>query len=115
MIVKALDSFGNVDTNYRGTVAFISSDPAATLPGRYTFNESDAGVHTFVNGIVMRTAGEQSVLVTDTVNPGVAGPRAASQSPPQCRGTRTEMGWLMWPTCCLWFAILVRQGMAELM
>src|SRR5258708_38936405 len=34
--VTALDAFGNIDTNYAGTVTITSSDPAAVLPAPAT-------------------------------------------------------------------------------
>ena len=45
--VTVRDGFGNVDTDYTGTVHFWSNDGAATLPGAYTFNAGDAGTHLF--------------------------------------------------------------------
>jgi hypothetical protein len=63
--VTARDAHGNVATGYTGTVRFTSSDGAATLPADYTFVAGDAGQHTFT-GVVLRTAGSQTVTVTDT-------------------------------------------------
>ena len=56
-------------TGYSGTVVFSSSDrfPAA-LPASYTFTAGDAGVHIFVNGVTMKTAGSRTLTVADTVN-----------------------------------------------
>jgi Invasin, domain 3/Quinohemoprotein amine dehydrogenase, alpha subunit domain III/IPT/TIG domain len=71
--VTLRDAYGNVATGYRGTVSFTSSDTAATLPGAYAFIAADAGTHTFP-GITLRTAGSQSVSVSD-------GTRSATQSP----------------------------------
>jgi hypothetical protein len=61
------DAYGNVVTNYAGTVHFSSTDKKATLPKSYTFTASDKGVHTFA-GLVLRTKGNQKITITDTHN-----------------------------------------------
>src|SRR5713101_5635894 len=63
--VTALDQFNNTVTNYTGTVQFTSSDGQALLPGNYTFVAGDNGVHTFNNGVTLKTAGSQTVTATD--------------------------------------------------
>jgi hypothetical protein len=63
--VTALDGSGDVATGYTGTVAFMSSDGAATLPVNYTFTGSDGGIHVFLGGVTLATVGEQSVTATD--------------------------------------------------
>src|SRR5262249_45802492 len=65
--VTALDAYGNVATSYTGTIHFTSSDSQAVLPANYTFTTSDAGVHTFTNGVTLKTAGTRSITATDTV------------------------------------------------
>jgi hypothetical protein len=65
VVVRALDSFGNPVPTYNGTVTFTSTDPQAELPGQYTFTTGDSGVHTFTNGVVLKTAGSRTVTVTD--------------------------------------------------
>ncbi len=71
----AKDMFGNIATGYTGTVKLTSTDNAATFSASpYTFTTgagSDNGVHTFVNGATLNTAGNQTVTVTDinAVNP----------------------------------------------
>ncbi len=70
--VTALDQSGNVFPGYRGTVHFSSSDPQAMLPANYTFTAADNGVHTFM-GIILKTAGMQTVTVTDTAKSSIAG------------------------------------------
>jgi hypothetical protein len=69
--VVAEDAYGNTATGYTGTVQFTSSDPAAVLPGNYTFTASDKGVHTFSGAAnpapALKTAGTQSITVRDTV------------------------------------------------
>jgi hypothetical protein len=63
--VTATDQFGNRNAGYLGTIAFTSSDAAATRPAPYAFTAGDAGSHTF-GGLVLRTLGTQSVTATDT-------------------------------------------------
>jgi hypothetical protein len=67
LTVSLLDAFGNVATGYTGTVKFGSSDAQAGLPASYAFTNKDAGVHTF--NVTFKTAGSQSVTVTDAANP----------------------------------------------
>jgi hypothetical protein len=69
--VVALTPIGGTDYNYRGTVAFSSSDPIAGLPPNYTFTAADNGVHTF--NITLKTAGVQSIAATDTSNSVITG------------------------------------------
>jgi fibronectin type 3 domain-containing protein len=63
--VSALDSSGNPETGYTGTVTFSSSDRKAALPANYTFTSADAGVHAFF--ATLRSAGTQSITAKDTV------------------------------------------------
>ncbi|HHS96956.1 MAG TPA: hypothetical protein ENK08_03530 [Chloroflexi bacterium] len=68
--VTALDLYGNVKTDYTGAVYFLSSDPQATLSytlgSPYTFTPADGGVHWFTGtAFVLRTAGMQTITVTD--------------------------------------------------
>lgn len=60
------DPFGNIATNYTGTLAFSSTDPQAGLPANYTFTSADKGQKTFV--VSLKTAGSQDVSVVDTTN-----------------------------------------------
>jgi hypothetical protein len=75
--VTALDASNHVVTGYMGTVHFTSSDGQATsgngLPSDYMFTATDAGVHTFTSGVTLKTAGNQTVSVNDTVNTGLTG------------------------------------------
>jgi hypothetical protein len=71
--VTAKDQFGNVATNYTGTVHFASTDNTAMLPANYTFRPADAGAHTFSGALTLKTAGNQTVTATDTVNTLLAG------------------------------------------
>ncbi|HEY6784215.1 MAG TPA: Ig-like domain-containing protein, partial [Gemmatimonadales bacterium] len=65
LVLRALDGLGNVATSYRGSVHLTSTDSQALLPGDYTFTATDAGEHSFVNGIIFRTAGVQALSATD--------------------------------------------------
>jgi hypothetical protein len=59
---------GTTATAYGGTVHFTSSDGSATLPAAYMFVPGDNGSHTFT-GVVLRTAGSQTITVADAVMP----------------------------------------------
>jgi hypothetical protein len=73
--VTALDTAGNTDTNYTGTVHFTKTDAGAgsAVPADYTFTLADAGVHTFPNGVTFVTSGTQTVTATDTVTGSITG------------------------------------------
>src|SRR5262249_55348211 len=73
--VYAVDAFGNLATDYAGTVHFSSADAGATLPEDYRFTVDDAGVHTFV-GLTLTTADFQDVTATDTVSGSLTGSAA---------------------------------------
>ena len=55
--VTAKDLYSNVATGYTGTVSFSGGGSGATLPSNYPFVAGDNGVHTFTNGVTLRTAG----------------------------------------------------------
>jgi hypothetical protein len=61
------DAYGNIVTNYTGTVHFSSTDTRGRLPSNYTFTATDKGVHTFT-GLVLRTRGNQKITIIDTSN-----------------------------------------------
>jgi uncharacterized repeat protein (TIGR03803 family) len=67
-IVTALDSFGNLATGYTGTIQLASTDGRAVLPSNYTFVPGDSGVHVFTSGLMLITAGSQTITARDTVN-----------------------------------------------
>src|SRR5262249_33787983 len=69
--VTVFDAFGNLATNYTGTVRFTSTDTQAALPANYTFTAADAGVHTF--SATLKTAGTQTITATDTGNATITG------------------------------------------
>src|SRR5262249_54489136 len=64
LTVRALDPYGNVDSNYTGTVTFTSSDPKAKLPDDYPFPSDAGGVAVFT--VTLNTPGEQTITGTDT-------------------------------------------------
>jgi hypothetical protein len=68
MTVTAFDAFGNIARGYLGTVHFASSDPAAALPADYQFAAADGSLHTFT-GFELNTPGDQTITVSDTLNP----------------------------------------------
>jgi ELWxxDGT repeat protein len=80
--VTLKDVYGNIASGYTGTVHFTSSDARAALPANYTFS---GGSHTF--SVTLKTAGTQSITVTDTTTGSLTGtdagitvsPAAASQ------------------------------------
>jgi subtilisin-like proprotein convertase family protein len=78
--VTALDANGNTVTGYTGTVQFRSSDGRATLPASYTFTAADKGVHTF-SGLVLDTAGTQTVTVSDNASSAITGRGSVAVSP----------------------------------
>ena len=73
--VAALDVYGNPDPNFTGVVRFTSNDPSTlvTLPANYQFSVADEGVHTFVGGVALRTAGLRTLTVTTLGKPLVKG------------------------------------------
>jgi hypothetical protein len=76
--VTARTSSGGTDTGYTGTVRFTSSDTLAGLPANYTFTAADQGVKSFT--VTLKTAGSQSVTVTDTASGSVTGNAGVSVS-----------------------------------
>jgi hypothetical protein len=72
LTLKVEDAYGNIVTNYTGTVHFGSTDNKATLPTDYTFTAADKGVHTFT-GLILRKKGKQTITITDTHNHLLAG------------------------------------------
>jgi hypothetical protein len=72
--VTALDSSGNLDSSYQGTVSFSSTDPyPGVLPATYTFTTSDQGSHTFSGGVTLFTAGTQTLAAQDTATSALTG------------------------------------------
>jgi hypothetical protein len=70
--VTARDTDGHVVTGYTGTITFSSSDPyPALLPSDYAFPPADRGQHAF--GLLLFTAGPQTLTVQDTANRSITG------------------------------------------
>jgi hypothetical protein len=61
------DAYGNIITNYTGTVHFSSTDNTATLPKNYTFTAADKGVHSFT-GLVLRKKGYEKITISDALS-----------------------------------------------
>ncbi len=61
--VTVEDSYGNVITNYTGTVTISTSDSSAVFSPSYTFTGADLGTHNF--GLNLVTVGTQSISATD--------------------------------------------------
>jgi ELWxxDGT repeat protein len=78
--VTAHDPYGNRATGYTGTVHFTSRDAKAMLPGNYTFTAADAGMHSF--SATLKTAGTQSLTVTDTAKAALTGSQGSIQVNP---------------------------------
>jgi hypothetical protein len=78
MTVTALDSNNNQVTGYTGTVHFTSTDGQAVLPADYTFTTTDAGAHTFTNGVTLKTAGSNTVTATDKTTISITGSAAVT-------------------------------------
>lgn len=74
--VTALDDYENIVTDYAGSVWFSTTATSYTLPNLqsspYTFVPADQGQHTF-NGFILRTAGNQTITVTNGSLPTVSG------------------------------------------
>jgi hypothetical protein len=67
--VEVLDAYGNLATNYTGSVAFSSNDTAAALPASYAFTAADGGQRTFT--ATFSTTGSQSLTAQDTLTSGL--------------------------------------------
>jgi hypothetical protein len=66
--ITAKDASNSTITGYTGTVAFSSTDIAATLPSSYAFTTADGGTHTFsaaASAFIDRTAGSQQLSASD--------------------------------------------------
>lgn len=71
--LQALNENRQVTNNYLSTVHFSSSDPNATLPQDYQFQENDKGEHVFSIGLKFVTPGTQTLTVTDLENFSIKG------------------------------------------
>jgi len=89
--VQAVDYQGQPQTDYTGTVHFTSTDEGALLPADFTFTPEMLGMHTFVNGVTMRTQGEWCVTVTDTEYPSITGSQCDITVTPPNAGTISKL------------------------
>lgn len=73
---------GRPDTIINSRIHFTSSDPSAVLPGDYYFTPADAGSHTWTNGFVLMTQGNQTISgeISPDAN-GINGSATISVSP----------------------------------
>lgn len=74
--VSAMDQWNNVDTNYTGSIDFVSTDTAATFhgvaqPADYTFVSGDNGTRQFTADFA--NGGTQTTTVTDYYHPSITG------------------------------------------
>ncbi len=94
--VTAYDAYDNVATGYRGTVNLSSTDANALLsPSSYTFTAADFGSHTF--SATLKTAGAQSITVSDTAN-DVSGTETGMTVQPAAAHSFTLSGFPANPT-----------------
>jgi hypothetical protein len=86
--VRAYDAYGNLATNYAGTVILSSTDPAATFFDADTGNQLLDDCYTFVPGsdygthyfdAALSTVGSQSITATDSVNAAATGSQTGIQ------------------------------------
>jgi len=91
LTVHAATAAGAAVPGYRGTVHFTSTDTLAALPADYAFTASDAGTHAFA-GVVLRSAGVQSVTATDTGGAAIAGSQSGIAVEPAAASMLVLMG-----------------------
>lgn len=72
---------GKRDTIINSTIQFSSSDPLAILPPHYDFTAADAGSHTWANGFVLNTPGDQRISATMFDARGINGSTTVSVEP----------------------------------
>jgi len=93
--VTVKDLANTTMTGYRGTIHFTSNDPfPAILPGDYTFTAGDNGVHTFTNGVTLKTAGSRTVTATDTLVSSITGSQTVVVNP----GAATKLAFGVQPS-----------------
>jgi hypothetical protein len=69
--VTAFDAFGNVATNYAGTVQINTTTGIQGLPAFYTFQPGDNGKHTF--SFIPTRLGSQAVSLFDISDSSISG------------------------------------------
>ena len=78
-IVTAQDAYDNTVPTFTGTIHFVSNDPQAVLPADYNFALSAKGVHGFP--VILKTAGTETITVTDAANAGLTATASVSVTP----------------------------------
>ncbi len=78
--VRALSAWGNVVTNYRGTIAIDTTAEGETLPAEdgYTFQAEDNGVKTFSKWLIFKNTGTYKVNVTDITTDNIKGSKTVT-------------------------------------
>ena len=69
------------DSIVNSVITFTSSDPVAVLPGQYQFTPADAGSHTWTEGFVLKTPGNQTISATMFDAKGINGTANIAVSP----------------------------------
>lgn len=72
---------GKRDTIVNNYITFASSDPDAILPLQYLFTAADAGSHTWTNGFILKTPGNQTISATMYDAAGINGAAIVTVSP----------------------------------
>jgi hypothetical protein len=72
---------GERDTVVNSVITFASSDPAAILPSQYQFTSTDEGSHTWTNGFILKTPGNQTISATMFDAEGINGSANVAVSP----------------------------------
>ena len=80
-VTVAVKVDGKRDTIINGGIHFTSSDPAAVLPADYGFTPADAGSHTWTNGFILMTPGNQTISASIADIPGINGGVNVTVSP----------------------------------
>ncbi|WP_315093477.1 hypothetical protein [uncultured Cellulomonas sp.] len=95
--IIAWDSWGNIATSYRGTVALSTTDPAAgagVAPTRVRFTRTHAGrvALTLPHGLTLITPGQHTVSATDVRRPTLSGSAQVVLPEPRATGAGLN-GW----------------------
>jgi hypothetical protein len=72
---------GKPDTVINSRIHFSSSDSAAVLPADYYFTPTDAGSHTWTNGFILMTPGNQTISGEIVKATGINGSATIAVSP----------------------------------
>jgi len=72
---------GQRDTIINSVIHFTSSDPNAILPLDYQFTPADAGSHTWTNGFILNSPGNQTISATMFDAKGINGTASMAVSP----------------------------------